>query len=74
MFAIFIHRKSKCSLGLDCVQFDDIKMASLLFTDDVVLLALSDCHLQCALEWCTSECDTGRMRIVRGSGSFPEIK
>ena len=70
MFAIFMHRISKCSLGLDCVQLDDIKMLSLLFADDVVLLGLSDCHLQCALEWFTCECDEGRM-IISPSKSEP---
>lgn len=40
-FGIFMPRTSKCCRGLESVQLDDIKMASLLFADDVVLLALS---------------------------------
>lgn len=73
-----MHRISKCSQGLDHVQLDDIKMATLLFADDVVLLALSDRHLQCALEWFTSECDAGRTWISPSKSEtevfFPEKK
>lgn len=31
------------------MHFDDLALASLLFADDVILLALSACDLHCAL-------------------------
>lgn len=47
----FMHVMLKCCRGLETVQLDDIKVASLLFADDVVILTLSDRHLRCEPEW-----------------------
>lgn len=38
-------------------------MTCLLFADDVVLLASSDCDLRCALERFTAECEAAGMMI-----------
>ncbi|KAI3360341.1 hypothetical protein L3Q82_014656 [Scortum barcoo] len=43
--------------------FVDLRVASQLFADDVVLLASSDCELQHALGWFAAEYETLRMRI-----------
>lgn len=55
-----MHRISKRCRGLDAIQLDDIKVASLLFADDVVILALSDRHLQCAPAWFTAGVGRGQ--------------
>ncbi len=46
LFVMFMDRISMCSRGEESVHFGDLKIMSLLFADDVVLLALSDCDLQ----------------------------
>lgn len=50
-------RISKRSRGLEFAQVGDIRVASLLFVDDVVLLASLDRDLQCPLEQFAAECD-----------------
>ncbi|KAF7644351.1 hypothetical protein LDENG_00223640 [Lucifuga dentata] len=62
-------RISRHSQGSEGVQFGDLRIASLLFADDVVLLALSDCDLQRALGRFEAECEATGMRI---STSKPE--
>ncbi|CAB1418077.1 unnamed protein product [Pleuronectes platessa] len=54
MFVKYMHGMLKRCRGLDAVQLDDIKVASRLFADDVVILPLSDRHLHCAPEWFTA--------------------
>ena len=46
---IFMDRISRRSRGEESVQFGDLRIASLLFADNVVLLATSDRDLQHAL-------------------------
>ena len=50
LFIIFMDRISRRSQGVEGVQFGDLRIGSLLFADDVVLLALSGCDLQLSLE------------------------
>jgi len=45
------------------VRFGDLRIASLLFADDVVLLATSDRDLQHALGQFAAECEAVRMRV-----------
>ncbi|KAF7653076.1 hypothetical protein LDENG_00087670 [Lucifuga dentata] len=45
LFVIFMDRISRRSQGLEGVQFGDLRIASLLLADDVVLLASSDSDL-----------------------------
>ena len=49
LFVIFMDRISRHSRGEESVRFRDLRIASLLFADDMVLLASSDCDLQHAL-------------------------
>ena len=55
-FVIFMERMSRC-------RFGDLRIASLLFADDVVLLASSDRDLQHALERFAAECESVGMRV-----------
>ncbi|KAF7658853.1 hypothetical protein LDENG_00007090, partial [Lucifuga dentata] len=57
LFMIFMDRISRRSQGSEGVQFGDLRIASLLFADDVVLLASSDSDLQCALSRFEAECE-----------------
>ncbi|KAK0154090.1 LINE-1 retrotransposable element ORF2 protein [Merluccius polli] len=50
LFIIFMDRISRCSQGVEGVRFGDIRIGSLLFADDVVLLASSDRELQLSLD------------------------
>lgn len=50
LFITFMDRSSRCSQGVEGVQFGGLRIALLLFTDTVVLLASSNCVLQLALE------------------------
>lgn len=45
------------SHGVDEVQFAGLRIKSLLFADDVVLLALSDHDLQPFLYWFAADCE-----------------
>ncbi|XP_060901783.1 LOW QUALITY PROTEIN: odorant receptor 128-10 [Labrus mixtus] len=63
LFVIFMERISKRSLGKEGFQFGGFKISSLLFADDVVLLASSCRDLQQAL---------GPSLQDRGQGSLPE--
>ena len=53
MFIIFMDRVSRCSQGVEGVRFGDLRIGSLLFADDVVLLASSGRDLQ--LYWSGSQ-------------------
>ena len=48
---------------LESAQFGDLRIASLLFADDVVLLATSDRDLQHALGRFAAECEAVGMRV-----------
>jgi len=49
LFVIFMERISRHNRGEESVRFGDIRFASLLFADDVILWATSDRDLQHAL-------------------------
>jgi len=49
--------------NLKGVWFGDLRIASLLFADNVVLLATSGCDLQYALGRFAAECEVVGMRV-----------
>jgi len=63
LFIIFMDRISRCSRGVEGVRFGDLSIASLLFADDVVLLASSGRDLQLSLERFAAECEAVGMRV-----------
>ena len=63
LFVIFMDRISRRSRGEESVRFGDLRIASLLFADDVVLLATSDRDLQHALGRFAAECEAVGMRV-----------
>uniref|UniRef100_A0A672FD98 Reverse transcriptase domain-containing protein n=1 Tax=Salarias fasciatus TaxID=181472 RepID=A0A672FD98_SALFA len=63
LFIIFMDRISRCSQGPEGVRFGDHRISSLLFADDVVLLASSNQDLQHALGRFAAECEATGMRI-----------
>ena len=76
LFIIFMDIISRCSQGIEGVQFGELRIESLLFVDDVVLLALSSRDLQLSLERFEAECEATGMRIstskIRDRGPQPE--
>ena len=56
-------RISRHSQGVEGVRFGDLRIRSLLFADDVVLLASSDRDLQLSLDQFAAECEAAGMRI-----------
>ncbi|MDG2595023.1 reverse transcriptase domain-containing protein, partial [Vibrio parahaemolyticus] len=56
-------RISKCSRVVEGVRFGDGRISSLLFADDVVLLAPSNSDLQLSLGRFAAECEAAGMRI-----------
>ncbi|KAK0130804.1 hypothetical protein N1851_034531 [Merluccius polli] len=56
-------RISRHSQGVEGVRSGDRRIGSLLFADDVVLLASSDCDLQLSLDRFAAECEAAGMRI-----------
>ena len=55
---------SSCSeQALKWVMHLVLRIASLLFADDVVLMATSACDLQHSLDWFAAECEAAGMRI-----------
>ncbi len=76
LFDIFMDRIARRSQGPDGVWFGDHRISSLLFADDVVLLASSGLGLQCALGRFAVECDAAgdedQYLQVRGHGARPE--
>ncbi|TWW81631.1 hypothetical protein D4764_01G0014460 [Takifugu flavidus] len=60
---IFMDRISRCSHGVEGVQFGDLRIGSLLFADDVVLLASSACDLQRSLDRFAAACEAAGMKI-----------
>ncbi|KAK0135463.1 LINE-1 retrotransposable element ORF2 protein [Merluccius polli] len=63
LFIIFMDRISRRSQGVEGVRFGDLRIRSLLFADDVVLLAPSDRDLQLSLDRFAAECKAAGMRI-----------
>lgn len=52
---------ARCNRGEECVRFGDLRIASLLFADYVVLLASSGRDLQHILKWFAAECEADRI-------------
>ena len=48
---------------MEGLQVGDLKIASLLFADDVVLMAPSALDLQHSLDWFAAKCEAAGMRI-----------
>ena len=69
LFITFMDRISRRSRGVEGVRFGGLRVASLLFADDVVLLASSGQDLQLSLGRFAAECEAVGMRI---SGSKSE--
>ncbi|KAK3548428.1 hypothetical protein QTP70_012986 [Hemibagrus guttatus] len=63
LFIVFMDRISRRSQGLEGVRFGDHRISSLIFADDVVLLAPSSLDLQHALERFAAECEAAGMRV-----------
>ncbi|KAK3524537.1 hypothetical protein QTP70_029847, partial [Hemibagrus guttatus] len=63
LFIVFMDRISRRSQGLEGVRFGDHRISSLIFADDVVLLAPSSLDLQHALGRFAAECEAAGMRV-----------
>ncbi|KAK3548817.1 hypothetical protein QTP70_020700, partial [Hemibagrus guttatus] len=63
LFIVFMDRISMDSQGLEEVRFGDHRISSLIFADDVVLLAPSSLDLQHALGRFAAECEAAGMRV-----------
>ncbi|XP_054621698.1 uncharacterized protein vopp1b isoform X1 [Dunckerocampus dactyliophorus] len=63
LFIIFMDRISRRSQGVEGFRFGGCRIESLLFADDVVLLASSSRELQLSLDWFAAECEAAGMRI-----------
>jgi len=63
LFIIFMDKISRCSQGPEGVRFGDHAISSLLFVDDVVVLAPSHQNIQHALGWFAAECEVAGIKI-----------
>ena len=63
LFIIFMDRISRRSQGVEGFQFGNLRIGSLLFADDVVLLASLGRDLQLSLERFAAEFEAAGMRI-----------
>ncbi|TWW77456.1 Transposon TX1 uncharacterized 149 kDa protein ORF 2 [Takifugu flavidus] len=63
LFVTFMDRISRCSHGVEGVRCGDLRIGSLLFADDVVLLASSARDLQRSLDRFAAACEAAGMRI-----------
>ncbi|KAK3537609.1 hypothetical protein QTP70_017005, partial [Hemibagrus guttatus] len=63
LFVVFMDRISRCSQGLEGVRFGEHMISSLIFADDVVLLAPSSLDLQHALGHFAAECEAAGMKV-----------
>ncbi|KAK3527338.1 hypothetical protein QTP86_021955, partial [Hemibagrus guttatus] len=63
LFIVFLDRISRRSQGLEGVRFGDHRISSLIFAEDVVLLASSGLDLQHALGRFAAECEAAGMRV-----------
>ena len=74
LFIIFMDRIFRCSQGVEGVRFGDLRIGSLLFADDVVLLASSGRDLQLSLERFAAECEAAGMRISTSKSSRKRVE
>uniref|UniRef100_A0A8C6P7M2 Reverse transcriptase domain-containing protein n=1 Tax=Nothobranchius furzeri TaxID=105023 RepID=A0A8C6P7M2_NOTFU len=63
LFITFMDRISRHSQGVEGIRFGGLRIRSLLFADDVVLLASSERDRQLSLERFAAECEAAGMRI-----------
>ncbi|TKS64956.1 LINE-1 reverse transcriptase -like protein [Collichthys lucidus] len=63
LFITFMDRISRRSQGVEGLRFGGLRIGSLLFADDLVLLASSERDLQLSLEQFAAECEAAGMRI-----------
>ena len=63
LFITFMDRISRRSQGVEGVRFGDLRIRSLLFADDVVLLASSGRDLQLSLDRFAAKCEAAGMKI-----------
>ncbi|TWW78139.1 R2 Retrovirus-related Pol polyprotein from type I retrotransposable element [Takifugu flavidus] len=63
LFIIFMDRISRCSHDVEGVWFGDLRIGSLLFADDVVLLASSARDFQLSLDRFATACEAAGMKI-----------
>ncbi|KAK3520789.1 hypothetical protein QTP70_032366 [Hemibagrus guttatus] len=63
LFIVFMDRISRHSQRLEGVRFRDHRISSLIFADDVVLLAPTSLDLQHALGCFAAECEAAGMRV-----------
>ena len=63
LFMIFMNKISRRSRGEEGVWFGNLRIASLLFAGDVVLLASSSQDLQHPLDRFIAECEAARMKV-----------
>ena len=63
LFITFMDRISRRSHAVEGVRFGDLRIPSLLFADDVVLLASSNSDLQLSLGRFAAECEAAGMKI-----------
>uniref|UniRef100_A0A8C5A4J3 ribonuclease H n=1 Tax=Gadus morhua TaxID=8049 RepID=A0A8C5A4J3_GADMO len=63
LFVIYMDRISRRSRGGEGLQFGGLRISSLLFADDVVLIGSSACDLQHSLDRLAAECEAAGMRI-----------
>ncbi|KAK3557882.1 hypothetical protein QTP86_003282 [Hemibagrus guttatus] len=63
LFIVFMDKISRRSQGLEGVRFEDHRISSLIFADDVVLLAPSSLDLKHALGRFAAECEAAGMRV-----------
>uniref|UniRef100_A0A3P9PV83 Reverse transcriptase domain-containing protein n=1 Tax=Poecilia reticulata TaxID=8081 RepID=A0A3P9PV83_POERE len=63
LFITFMDRISRRSRGVEGIRFGGLRIASLLFADDGVLLASSERDLQLSLERFAAECGAAGMRL-----------
>ncbi len=70
LFIIFMNRISRRSQGVEGVRFGDLRIGSLLFADDVVLLASSGRDLQLSLDRFAAGCEVAGMRISTSKSKY----
>ena len=63
LYTLSRDRISRRSHGVEGFRFGNLRIGSLLFADDVVLLALLTRDLQVSMDWFAAECEVAGMRI-----------
>uniref|UniRef100_A0AAY5K902 Reverse transcriptase domain-containing protein n=1 Tax=Esox lucius TaxID=8010 RepID=A0AAY5K902_ESOLU len=83
LFVTFMDRISRRSRGGEGLQFGGLGISSLLFADDVVLMASKVCDLEHSLDRFAAECEAVGMRISTfkseyllqvGNEALPQVK